>query len=320
MNDGFLYIWNIDHRLGTANLVAANKCTSNIRDIKWMGTNLITVGIRHVKIWRVGRGPISSPSKRFTQSDATFTLASPTKTSTIAGRNCVLGDLLHRNFTALVAISTEKIIICTDQGEVCLLEDSEDSPSITLVAHVGFPIESATLFSDTHIVFGGGQMRTMRVSDLISMEGLKARGVPQPSFPVLSVTGHAQVLALGSLAKALVTVDSQRAMQFVAAPRDCKFDGEMCSELLHRFQSHNGPIQGLQTLQMEQYSNVAFMTYSSNGMILFWDYDGSLMRHLHADSYNTKDNDDMFENELTTACAFRLEPILLLGDKFGIIR
>ena len=285
-----------------------------------MGSNLITVGTRHVKIWRVGRTPNSSPSKRFTQSDATLTLASPTKTSAIAGRNCVLGDLLHRNFTALVAISSEMIIICTDQGEVCLLEDSEDSPSITLVAHVDFPIESATLFSDTHIVFGGAEVRKMRVSDLLSVGGLKAHDVPQSCAPFLPVMGQAQILALGSLATALVTVDSHRAIQFVAAPRDCEADDAKSSDLLHRLQSHNGPIQGLQTLQMEQYPGVAFMTYSSNGMILFWDYDGSLVRLLHADSYDTKDHEDMYENELTTARAFRLEQFLLLGDKFGVIK
>ena len=36
-NDGFLYIWAINGKNGTATLHACNKCTSTIQQVTWMG-------------------------------------------------------------------------------------------------------------------------------------------------------------------------------------------------------------------------------------------------------------------------------------------
>ena len=36
-NDGFLYIWAISGKNGTATLHACNKCTSTIQQVTWMG-------------------------------------------------------------------------------------------------------------------------------------------------------------------------------------------------------------------------------------------------------------------------------------------
>ena len=41
-NDGFLYIWSINSRTGSATLFASNKCTSNINKMAWLGSSLIT--------------------------------------------------------------------------------------------------------------------------------------------------------------------------------------------------------------------------------------------------------------------------------------
>src|SRR5271169_665927 len=63
-NDGFLYVWSINTRTGAARLHSSNKCTSFIRGMVWMGGSIITVGTRHVKVWRVEDGVTSSPSKQ----------------------------------------------------------------------------------------------------------------------------------------------------------------------------------------------------------------------------------------------------------------
>lgn len=41
-NDGFLFIWAINLKSGAARLHSANKCTSFIRDMCWLGNSLIT--------------------------------------------------------------------------------------------------------------------------------------------------------------------------------------------------------------------------------------------------------------------------------------
>ena len=42
VNDGFLFVWTISLKTGSAKLHSANKCTSFVRDMCWMGQTLIT--------------------------------------------------------------------------------------------------------------------------------------------------------------------------------------------------------------------------------------------------------------------------------------
>ncbi len=41
-NDGFLYVWSINMRNGSASLHSSNKCTSNVRHVAWVGSTLVT--------------------------------------------------------------------------------------------------------------------------------------------------------------------------------------------------------------------------------------------------------------------------------------
>lgn len=41
-NDGFLFIWTINLKNGSAKLHSANKCTSFVRDMCWVGHSLVT--------------------------------------------------------------------------------------------------------------------------------------------------------------------------------------------------------------------------------------------------------------------------------------
>jgi WD40 repeat protein len=41
-NDGFLYVWAVNQRSGAAKLHSSNKCTSSIRQMIWLGRNLVT--------------------------------------------------------------------------------------------------------------------------------------------------------------------------------------------------------------------------------------------------------------------------------------
>lgn len=42
MNDGFLFVWAINSKTGSARLHSTNKCTSTIHDMAWVGNNLVT--------------------------------------------------------------------------------------------------------------------------------------------------------------------------------------------------------------------------------------------------------------------------------------
>lgn len=47
-SDGFLYVWKVDPRTGSAILFKQNRCTSNVTGMIWLGNYLITFGLRHV--------------------------------------------------------------------------------------------------------------------------------------------------------------------------------------------------------------------------------------------------------------------------------
>lgn len=44
-NDGFLYVWSINQRTGAAKLHSSNKCTSFVKQMIWLGNNIITYAI-----------------------------------------------------------------------------------------------------------------------------------------------------------------------------------------------------------------------------------------------------------------------------------
>ena len=41
-NDGFLYLWSINHRTGAAKLHSSNKCTSFVKQMLWLGKSIVT--------------------------------------------------------------------------------------------------------------------------------------------------------------------------------------------------------------------------------------------------------------------------------------
>lgn len=48
VNDGFLFVWAVSLSNGSARLHSANKCTSFVKSVCWMGQTLITYGLRGV--------------------------------------------------------------------------------------------------------------------------------------------------------------------------------------------------------------------------------------------------------------------------------
>jgi WD40 repeat protein len=41
-NDGFLYVWAINQRTGAPKLHSSNKCTSFVKQMIWLGNNIVT--------------------------------------------------------------------------------------------------------------------------------------------------------------------------------------------------------------------------------------------------------------------------------------
>lgn len=137
INDGFLFVWSVNPKTGAARLHLTNKCTASVLDMTWCGNSLITVGIRHVKVWRIEEISSTPNVKQNRYYPEKSVSASPTP-KTLPGRNCRLGDLMGSTFTCIKPISASEAILCTSVGDVCLLTDHAGKPDLRLVDQVAF--------------------------------------------------------------------------------------------------------------------------------------------------------------------------------------
>lgn len=235
-NDGFLYIWNINNRNGSASLFASNKCTSNIAQIAWIGSNLITVGTRHVKVWRVEGSTVSTPIKT---SAPSFSVASSAH-RILLGRNCLLGNLLEGIFTSVVAISTSQAIVGSDSGDICLLDDSDGCQRFTKVASAGFGVTAISLNPLGDVVVAGvnGTTKVFSQSSLLGRkQSLSRENTETPEQPQCQPTF---TVAMSLLGNHLVTIDDRRVIRLVHPPRVT--DSSLSVEL--KLPAHGGAVLG----------------------------------------------------------------------------
>lgn len=98
-NDGFLYIWNVGSKLSVC---ASNRCISEISALAWLSDSvLVTIGVRHVRIWTV-----------------------PPEGNVLTGRNVVLGDAADNRFSAITALDTSTFLVGTSSGTLYKIADN----------------------------------------------------------------------------------------------------------------------------------------------------------------------------------------------------
>ncbi|KAL8702020.1 MAG: hypothetical protein Q9224_000220 [Gallowayella concinna] len=155
LHDGGLFLWSINSKTGALTLDSSNRCTT-AETIAWMGTNVVTVGTRHVKVWRTEQP--SSPVKARRGLDAVNNLpnASPGP-RTFAGRNVLLGSLKDAVFTCAVGISEDKAILCTQDGVICLLDDADRSQRLLPLSKKDYSITCVTLDRTSGVIWIGGK-------------------------------------------------------------------------------------------------------------------------------------------------------------------
>lgn len=316
-NDGFLYIWNIHPKTGAATLFASNKCTSHIMQMAWLGSALVTVGTRHVKIWRTEEQQVTSPTVKTRLLDNSIVSSSPAN-KTLPGRNCILGigNLLESTFVSVCAVASSKALVCSDRGDICLLDDSECSQRFEKLCNAGFSITSAAIDSHDrlHVSGRGGQFLTLKVQGLTS-------GGPQPPCvpfsPQEKDTMKPYFEALACLSSTIATVDSSRDIKLLRLPEDPQL--EVSLDAVKRLPSHGGPVLGVQSLVLPNVFNSSFMTWAANGEILLWNSEGELKETVTLE-LDQPDDGDGDRNELKVVRALPEATSLATGDRYGVFR
>uniref|UniRef100_A0A093V2X6 Mitogen-activated protein kinase-binding protein 1 n=2 Tax=Talaromyces marneffei PM1 TaxID=1077442 RepID=A0A093V2X6_TALMA len=297
MNDGFLFIWQINLRTGAAKLHSTNKCTSFIRDMCWMGQTLITAGVRHVKVWRLDSRP-GSPSKLRPNSD-NFSSSFSGNPKALSGRNCLLGSLGEHTFTCIASVSDCEAIICTDSGAVCLLDDSEGNQKLTVVKHVPFGLTSAAVAPESGIVWLGGRGRKslkLRMEDI--REWTKVRS-PSPTSPVDTLIPKAiHICPVDSFGNG----DDEDVLRDSLVP------------------AHRDQVLGVGPLKLPNVYKADFFTWSCEGSVNFWDMQGRCRASKKVELEQLAWGEDEVANELKVLRVAEDANAFVSGDRYGVLR
>jgi len=315
VNDGFLYIWNVNDRNGSYSLRASNKCTTAVKHMAWLGKNLVTVGTRHVKVWTV-EATIAHESGTRPLADqlSTLSLDSP---RILSGHNCLLGALLDKTFTAVVAIADDKAVVCSEDGDICLLENAEASGRLSFVGDAGFQVYTATLLSPTMLLVGGhsGKMRLFGLQKmLIAPQNGEMMGFDQGIQVTVSQTSNS-IIAMGFLGSEVIILDNKRTIQTLS----CDPTGTVASKV-RTISAHGGTPAGALSIPRPNQLRSAFVTWALDGNVLFWNQSGGVEHQANIDLKHEQGDEGDYANELKVV---RLHPEcthILSGDRYGVLR
>ena len=314
--DGFILIYSVNAKTRAARLHSSNKC-SNVHRVIWMGDRVVSIGIRHVKVWRTH----VSPSKTRPESDNIGIGSSKSPApKTFAGRNCLLGPLMDATFTSAAAISDSRAVLCTAQGDICLLDDSHEMQRLERVAHVDFGILCVLVDHACGLIWIGGRDGNMTSMHLDTLVKHTARIVPTVTTSALQSTGPDVVpdtIAIGFVRGRVITVDSHRIIEIRGLVDTAR--GSVTDADSKRLPAHESAVLGVSDLLPKTADGPDFFTWS-RGLVLFWLLNGTCTGSLeiHLDQPVCPEDGDT--NDLKIVVPLGSDELLLSGDRMGVLR
>lgn len=326
-NDGFLFIWSINHRSGALKLWATNKCTTNVCHMIWCGQHLLTVGTRHVKIWQLPTAEKTSPSKMSRLRSALE--ASPgINPIPLYGRNCLLGDLADLTFTCAVSVTDHIAVISTDTGSLCFVDVSKNPAELSrLDQDIGSARALGFRQRPQRLVWAGGgdEMHELDAIALVQQAqssdvktSLATATVQTPRRSTLRQSlGLSQLSKVGAVAvvcllNQTISIDAESNLVVSNA------DTEDLMTTPKPLSSHNVPVQGVQALPLEADLG-AFFTWSKSGEVRFWASDGHLTRVEQIELDEGSDTENAASNELKIL-RYSGAGVFISGDRFGVLK
>ncbi|KAK5661477.1 hypothetical protein OQA88_11379 [Cercophora sp. LCS_1] len=309
-NDGFLFLWKIDPKTGAAKLFQQNRCTSFVKGMVWMGNNLITLGVRHIKVWRVDETVSNSPTKSKFPGDGSFPVPQQTQ-KTLPGRNILLGTLLEATFSCAIAIGEDKAIICSETGSVCLLDDTQKQMKLSKILDIGFSINCVSSRNDL-VQIGGkdGQFAVLGLESILN-------GNPDPI--VHNSQADDGLIAMGFLAENLVTIDTKRSVN-IWSPDHIPTSSK-CDKNHIPIPGPGDHIVGVQRLAEPNAYQADFFTWSASGNVSVWNIDGMTKRSFDIPIEQIEaGNESEPVNQVVVVRATNDASFFVAGDKLGILR
>ncbi|KAI5800021.1 WD40-repeat-containing domain protein [Geopyxis carbonaria] len=320
-NDGFIYIWSLNlGKPGLVQLHASNKCTSFIRQIAWMGRCLVTVGTRHVKIWRtgddVGDGRKPRRKWRLTRRQQKVIGAG---TKVLHGRNALLGNMSESTMSCVVGISDDKALVCSERGDICLLEETE--MKFSKVADAGFGVSCVAIDPERKFAWVAGKNGShsaLVLKDIAPPTPPSSPSSSRSSSPVLPFgCRRANVLAMASMLGHLFTLDSNRSLKIINMST---VDGvPVPNSMIKELPAHKDACLGVRVLPPNSH-DASFFTWSADGVVLFWTLDGICKDEFQVELEQPREGDDDMPNELKAVRVSKGGDFFVTGDKYGVLR
>lgn len=304
VNDGFLFIWKVDPRNGSTRFFQQNRCTAQVNGIVWLGNTLVTFGTRHMKAWKVDDvpRPISPPKK--------IPVRDLDTQRTLSGRNVVLGALLDASFTCALPLGGTHAILCTDSGDVCLLDDTSGQNKLTRVAELGFTITCCTQRGPVAVIGGkDGQLVTLDVDSTLALN---------PS-PAKVESGLAGLTVAGVVQDQLVTIDPERSIDIWDADSLPTTSAQNLTRT--RLAGQNDSILGIQPFATEEDDDPVFFTWSGSGKVLLWDLNGGLRKSFDIVVEDCQTGN--YKEPINQLCVVRADDrgtFFAAGDRVGMLR
>jgi WD40 repeat protein len=309
-NDGFLYLWKLDPRTGAVKLFQQNRCTASVKEMVWMGNNVITLGVRHVKVWRVEEGLDITPVKTKYSNDGAGLPPLPAQ-KPLPGRNILLGSMLDETFSCALPISDEKAIICSETGCVCLLDDTNKQMKLSKAVEVDFSVTCISRRGeDIHVGGKEGQLAIISLEDILS-------GRPEPT--IRSSQMAAGLVAMGFLAENLVTIDTRRSIDIWSADYT---PGNSLGEKSHiPIPGLGDPIVGVQPLSPSNTLDANFFTWSGLGRVTIWSLGGIIKSSFDIPIEQLESSTESGPaNQVVVVRSTNDGAIFVAGDRLGVLR
>jgi hypothetical protein len=80
----------------------------------------------------------------------------------LPGRNCILGSLVDRTFTCAATLADDGTILCTDKGDICLVEKSDGNQRVVKRMQLDFSITCVAVEACSKYAWFGGKQGEIR--------------------------------------------------------------------------------------------------------------------------------------------------------------
>jgi len=204
--------------------------------------------------------------------------------------------------------------VCSESGDICLLDDTTGSQRIFKVAQAKFSITAATICPNGDLLVAGkGAMQCFDTKKLLSSKELEANN----AVPLTDISDSSDTItSLAPLGPYVITIDEKRITRLITPPLP---DSTETASVALQLPAHGGPVLGVRSLPKNDVLSAAFFTWSADGTILFWGSEGVCKKQFQVELRDLNAAEPTLSNELKVVRTLASAGVLIAGDKLGYL-